>query len=195
MSTHGAARNGVLYVISGGSPAAQHVPELVQRAQRLRWEVCVVASPQGRKFLNAPRLERMTGYPIRSEYKHPEEPDVLPPADVVVAFPATFNTLNKWVLGITDTLAVGLLCGRGMPVIAVPCVGTDSGLDTHPAFQRSLSSLREYGVHVVYDRESYSMDDPTLPETVAMHLDQLHLNGVARGSAPSGRHLPAERVL
>lgn len=46
---------------------------------------------------------------MRSDYKRPEDPDVLPRADAVVVFPATFNTLNKWALGITDTPYVALL--------------------------------------------------------------------------------------
>lgn len=118
------------------------------------WTVCVIATPSGTKFLNVPMLEEATGYPVRSEYKRPAEPDLLPSADAVVAFPVTFNTVNKWALGISDTLAVGVLCeytGRGAPMVAVPGVATDSGLDSHPAFQRSLDKLREYGVRVVYD--------------------------------------------
>jgi phosphopantothenoylcysteine synthetase/decarboxylase len=166
----------VLYVISCGSPAAQLVPRFVEAAQAARWHVCVISSPDGRRFLNTSFLERLTGHPVRSQYKHPDEPDILPRADAVVAFPVTFNTLNKWVLGISDTLAVGLLCeytGLGLPVIAVPCIGTGSGLDTHPAFQRSLGELRAYGVHVIYDRETYSMDDEELPAVVARKLQQI----------------------
>lgn len=166
----------VLYVVSCGSPAARFVPEFVKIAQADGWAVCVIPSPDGRKFVNVETLAELTGYPVRSEYKHPDEPDVLPPADVVVAYPATFNTLNKWVLGISDTLAVGLLCeymGLRKPVIAVPCVGTNSGLDTHPAFRRSLAALAEQGVHVVYDRETYSMDNPSLPQTVAARLEEI----------------------
>jgi len=166
----------VLYIISCGSPAAAHVPRLVELTQNDGWQVCVIASPHGRRFLDIPRLEQLTGYPVRSEYKQPDEPDILPRADAVVAFPATFNTLNKWVLGISDTLAVGLLCeytGLGGPVIAVPCVGTNSGLDTHPAFQRSLAQLADYGVDVVYDRDTYSMNDPSLPDKAAERLTRL----------------------
>ena len=188
MRSAGSQAHGVLYVISGGSPAARHVPEFVRRAQTAGWEVCVVASPQGTKFLDLEQLQRLTGYPVQSEYKHPDEPDVLPPADAVVAFPATFNTLNKWVQGISDTLAVGLLCehlGRGTPMIAVPCVGTDSGLDTHPAFGRSLAGLRDCGVRVVYDRDTYSMHDPDLPATVAMHLERFRPQPA---DPPSGEH-------
>lgn len=166
----------VLYVISCGSPAASLVPEFVRRARSAGWQVCVIATPNGRKFLDVALLEQETGYPVRSEYKLPEEPDILPRADAVVAFPATFNTLNKWVLGISDTLALGLLCeytGLHLPVVAVPCVGTNSGLDTHPAFARSLSQLAEYGVHVVYDRETYYVEDPALPGIVAGQLERV----------------------
>jgi phosphopantothenoylcysteine synthetase/decarboxylase len=166
----------VLYIVSCGSPAAQFVPDVVCKAQALGWDVCVIASPDGRKFLDARPLEKLTGHPVRSEYKNPDEPDVLPRADVVVAFPATFNTLNKWVHGISDTLAVGILCeytGLHKPVIAVACVGTNSGLDTHPAFHSSLAQLREYGVEVVYDRDTYSMDDPALPDIVIRRLEQV----------------------
>ncbi len=176
MSSEDRRKERVLYVIVGGSPAAQLVHGFVEQAQAANWHVCVISSPSGRNFLDVPLLERLTGHPVRSEYKHPDEPDILPRADAVVAFPATFNTLNKWALGISDTLAIGLLCeytGLRMPVIAVPCVGTGSGLDTHPAFQRSLGELRAFGVHVVYDRETYSMQDTDLPAVVARRLEQI----------------------
>ncbi len=170
------AHDRVLYIVACGSPAGQFVPSVVRKAQALGWHVCVIASPDGRKFVDIPVLEQLTGYPVRSMYKHPDEPDILPRADAVIAFPATFNTLNKWAVGITDTLAAGILCeytGLHVPVMAVPCVGTNSGLDTHPAFQRSLRQLREYGVAVVYDRDTYSMNDPALPDIVVDHLERL----------------------
>ena len=176
MIADGIATDRVLYVISCGSPAARLVPDLVRETQAAGWHVCVISSPSGRRFLDIPLLERLTGHPVRVEYKDPEEPDILPRADAVVAFPATFNSLNKWALGITDTLAVGLLCeytGLGMPVIAVPCIGKGSGLDTHPALERSLAYLRDYGVHVIYERETYSIDDAAVPRAIIEHLERL----------------------
>jgi phosphopantothenoylcysteine synthetase/decarboxylase len=145
----------VLYIISCGSPVAQTVPALVTQAQDADWHVCVITTPHGTKFLDIPLLEYLTNHPIRSQYKHPDEPDVLPRADALIAFPATFNTLNKWALGITDTLAVGLLCeytGLKIPIVAVPVTG--EGLGYHPAFQRSVRMLRRYGVHVLYKPEA-----------------------------------------
>jgi phosphopantothenoylcysteine synthetase/decarboxylase len=165
----------VLYVIACASPAVQLVPSFVRRVQAGDWHVCVIATPEARKFLDIPFFKRLTGYPVRSQFKQPEEPDILPRADAVVAFPATFNTLNKWALGITDTLAVGLLCeytGLRMPMVAVPCVAANSGLDGHPAFQRSLAQLREYGVQVVYDPDTYSAENEALPELVAECLER-----------------------
>jgi len=162
----------VLYIISCGSPVAQLVPELVIQAQNANWNVCVITTPHGTNFLDIPLLEGLTQHPIRSQYKHPDEPDVFPRADALIAFPTTFNTLNKWALGITDTLAVGLLCeytGLKVPIVAVPVTG--EGLSYHSALQRSIRMLRRCGVHVL------SQPDPSLPKNQILSsvvLDVLH---------------------
>lgn len=148
----------VLYVIACASSSATLVPNFVQLAQAEGWLVCVITTPDGTKFVDIPLLEKLTGYPVRSEYKHPNEPDVLPRADAIVVFPATFNTINKWALGISDTLATGLLCeytGLKMPIIAIPCFRTGGGLDGHPAFFKSLELLRSYGIDIIYRPDTY----------------------------------------
>lgn len=33
----------------------------------------------------------------------------LPHADVILVAPATYNTINKWALGVTDNYALGIL--------------------------------------------------------------------------------------
>jgi len=65
------------------------------QAQAAGGEVCVITTPHGTKFLDLAQLEQLTGHPVRSEYKRPEEPDVLPRADALVVFPATFNTIKE----------------------------------------------------------------------------------------------------
>jgi hypothetical protein len=183
MSETGSNAKGVLYIISCAASSATLVPNLVTRAQEAGWEVCVITTPQGTKFLDIPLLERLTGYPVRSEYKRPEEPDVLPRADALVVFPATFNTTNKWALGISDTLALGLLCeytGLKMPIVTVPCFRTGGGLDGHPAFFRSLQMLRDYGVRVLYEPETYPPKNQVPPGVILAVLDetmQEHLQG------------------
>jgi Flavoprotein len=170
---------GVLYVIACAASSATLVPNLVVHAQTAAWTVCVITTPQGTKFLDIPLLEQLTGYPVRSEFKRPEEPDVLPRADAVVVFPATFNTINKWALGISDTLAVSILCeytGLKMPIVTIPCFRTGGGLDGHPAFFRSLQMLREYGVQVLYEPEKYPPKNQVPPDVILEVLDETIMN-------------------
>jgi phosphopantothenoylcysteine synthetase/decarboxylase len=141
----------ILYVIVCGSPVARDVGQLVAEAQRDGWDVCLVATPDGRKFIDVPALAAQTGHPVRTHYKNPGDPDVLPPADAMVVAPATVNTVNKLVAGITDTLALGLLVegqGRGLPIVVMPY--TNEAMAAHPAFRAGLDRLREWGVTVLF---------------------------------------------
>jgi Flavoprotein len=142
----------VLYVVACGAYPAGQLPAFVRDAQVQGWDVCVIATPDGVKFLDAGNLSGLTGHPVRSRYKRPDEPDVLPSPDALVVAPATFNTVNKWAQGISDTLALGLLnesVGLGLPVIAVPW--PNAALAAHPVFVRSVGTLREWGVTLLLD--------------------------------------------
>jgi phosphopantothenoylcysteine synthetase/decarboxylase len=144
----------VLYVVACGAPPTRQLPEFVQAAQAQGWTVCVIATPSGARFADIDRLEQLTGYPVRTAYKDPDAPDVLPPADVMVVAPASFNTINKWAGGISDTLALGMLCeaiGLGMPLVA--CPWPNAPLAAHPAFSRSLEVLAGVGVRMLFDRQ------------------------------------------
>ncbi|WP_019869020.1 flavoprotein [Salinispora oceanensis] len=141
----------VLYVLACGSPLARRVGRLVELAQQAGWEVCVVTTPDGARFVDRPALVRQTGYPVRSHYKNPGDPDVLPPADAMIVCPATVNTVTKWAVGMADTLPLGLLVeaqGRGVPLVAVPF--TNAAMAAHPAFQAALGRLSEWGVTVLF---------------------------------------------
>lgn len=142
----------VLYVISGGGPPAGQLAEFVGFAQGEGWDVCVVATPDGAKFLDVAELKALTGHPVRVQFKNPDDPDVLPPADAMVIAPATFNTINKLAHGISDTLALGLLneaVGLGLPITAVPW--PNAALARHPAFRRSVAELLDWGLTVILD--------------------------------------------
>ncbi len=130
-------------------------------AQTEGWDVCVIATPQGTKFIDAAALEAQTGHVVRSEYKQPDEPDVLPPPDAIIVAPATSNTINKWAAGISDTLALGLITeaiGKRLPLVALPF--TNRAQAAHPAFQRSIHDLRSWGVHVLFGEDVYPLHEP-----------------------------------
>ena len=147
----GRSRQRVVYAIVCGAPPAAEVAEFVRLAQAAGWDVCVLPTPEGRRWIDAEALERLTGHPVRSTFVLPGESDVsLPPADAVLVAPATLNTVNKFRYGIADTFAVGVLCearGLGIPILLAPNV--KAVLESHPAFGESLEELKRWGVHVM----------------------------------------------
>lgn len=151
----------VLYVIACGAPPARDMATLVGLAHERRWTVCVLTTPSGGKFVDADELERLTGHPVRSEYKEPGTPDVLPPPDAIVVAPATVNTINKWAAGICDTLVLGILVeaiGKRLPVVALPF--TNLAHAAHPAFAENIEKVRAWGVTVLFGPEVYPLHEP-----------------------------------
>ena len=147
----------VLYLMVCAAPPAQQTQEVVPLLQAAGWDVCVIATPQAARWMDIEAIATHSGHLVRTDYKLPGEADPLPKADAMLVMPATFNTINKWAQGIGDTLVTSLLCealGRGSPsVITVPCLKMD--LVHHPAFSRSITLLRECGVHVLHEPERY----------------------------------------
>jgi phosphopantothenoylcysteine synthetase/decarboxylase len=151
----------VLYVIACAAPPAAEVGRLVSLAQERGWDVCVLTTPSGRRFADVGSLERLTGHPVRSEYKNPGEPDVLPGPDAVIVAPATVNTINKWAAGICDTLALGILVeaiGKRLPLAALPF--SNHAHAAHPAFIENVAKLRSWGVRVLFGPDAYPLHDP-----------------------------------
>jgi len=183
----------VLYVIAcGGRPAGQ-LPDFVRFAQGQGWDVCVIATPEGAKFVDAGKLAELTGHPVRVYYKHPDEPDVLPQPDAFVIAPATFNTINKLAAGISDTLALGLIneaVGLGLPVIAAPWPSVQ--LYRHPVFQRSIAALGDWGVIIIINPERLpqASDNPPVFPWEELRTELVKLRGAggdATGTAPGDR--------
>jgi phosphopantothenoylcysteine synthetase/decarboxylase len=156
----------VLYLIACGGRPAGDIGEFARHAMDTGWDVCIIATPSGVKFLDPDRLAALTAHPVRSDYKRPDEPDVLPSPDAFVVAPATFNTINKLADGISDTLALGLLneaIGAGLPIIAVPF--PNQMLARHPAFVASVARLRSWGVRLIFDPERHSLPIPNQGES------------------------------
>ncbi len=153
----------VLYIVVCGSRPAADLADYVGQLRADGWDTCVIATPSGRKFIHADRLADVSGHVVRHEFKQPDEPDALAPPDAVIVAPATFNTINKWVAGISDTLALGLLneaVGLGLPIIAVPFPNV--ALARHPAFRASITTLRSWGVKVIFDPERHPLPVPNM---------------------------------
>jgi phosphopantothenoylcysteine synthetase/decarboxylase len=185
MAAESVKRRGVLYLIICGAPPARDAGRLVDLAQAAGWDVCVIATPSARSFIDQSALEAATGHPVRSEYKQPDEADVLPPADAIVVAPATFNTINKWAAGISDTLVLGLLTeaiGKHLPVVALPFINAAQA--EHPAFQASIDRLQGAGVQLLYGPDVLELHEPgTGSQRVGLFPWQLTLEALERNPA------------
>ncbi len=150
-----------LYAIVCAAPPASDVTRLIEAAQREAWDVCLLATPSAVKFIDPSELVKLTGHPVRSDYKQPDEPDALPAPDAIIVAPATVNSINKWAAGICDTLALGILVeaiGKKLPVVAMPF--TNYAQAAHPAFDENIKKLRSWGVRVLYGPEIYPLHAP-----------------------------------
>ncbi|MEU2042154.1 flavoprotein [Nocardia niwae] len=170
MEETNAHRSPVLYALVTGSPAARDVGKLVELAQRDAWDVCVIASPDGRRFIDADGLAALTGHTVRSKYKDPDAPDVLPPPDAMIVAPITCNSLAKWAAGISDTLPLGLLVegvGKQLPIVAMPF--SNWAQIRFPAVQEAMAKLERWGVTVLVGDNVYRQHDPGTGER---YIDQ-----------------------
>ncbi|HEU0087007.1 MAG TPA: flavoprotein [Pseudonocardiaceae bacterium] len=172
MNDHGQP---VLYTLVTGSPAARDIGKLVDLAQADAWDVCVIASPDGYRFINPTSLAAKTGHTVRHQYKDPDAPDVLPPADAMVVAPITCNSLAKWAAGISDTLPLGLLVeavGKRQPVVAMPF--SNRAQISFPAIQDAITRLTTWGVTVLVGDEVYKQHEPGTGDNY-VHLFPWHL--------------------
>ena len=147
---------GILYVIVCAAGVATDVAKLVTAAQERRWDTWIVPTPSAVDFIDIPALQELTGHPIRARYRQPGEGGKLPPADAIIVAPATYNTINKWAAGISDTFALGLLAEltpAGIPIAVLPFV--NASLAANRAFARSVADLRESGVTVLLGDDGF----------------------------------------
>jgi phosphopantothenoylcysteine synthetase/decarboxylase len=150
MPSYGSEHGNVLYLIVCACPPARDTAALVQALQARGWDVCITATPQALDWIDRDHLEDLTGHPVRSQFRHPDETDDAPKGDAVLVAPASFNTINKWSAGINDTLALGLLneaLGRSVPTWLVPWA--NDALGAHPAYQPNLDRLTSAGVRLL----------------------------------------------
>lgn len=136
-----------LYLIGTAAPPVRQLDEACRLATERGWDPCVILTPTAADWIDVDRLAELTSKPVRVHPRRPDEQDPLPMADAILAAPLTFNTINKWAAGISDTLALGLLnelLVDGPPIVAVPWA--KAALRVHPAYATSVRLLSGAGV-------------------------------------------------
>jgi phosphopantothenoylcysteine synthetase/decarboxylase len=140
-----------LYLVSSAAPPVLRIEEFITALHAEGWATCLIATPTAASWIELDAVASQTGCLTRVHPRPPrQQEESLPRAEAVVAAPMTFNSLNKWAAGASETLALGVLnemLGTGVPIVAAPCVKTV--LRKHPAYEPSLARLRSAGVNVL----------------------------------------------
>lgn len=120
-------------LVACGAPLASRLDDVAKALDVAGWSVSVMATESAAQWLG----ERGQGLGAR-------RPDAL------AVCPLTFNTANKWLLGLADTRPMSLLCealGAGIPMVAVPFL--NDSLWAHPAVATTLDGLVRAGVRLL----------------------------------------------
>lgn len=146
------SRSKVLVLISG-SIAAYKACYLISKMVQAGHEVKVVASQSALQFVGIATLEGLSGKPVaHNTFETGSAMDhinLIRWADIVICIPATANFINKLASGIGDDLLSTLALAHDFkkPFLIAPAMNVQMYL--HPATQKSLKTLREYGFAIL----------------------------------------------
>ncbi len=142
-----------ILLVVGGGIAAYKACELVRLIRKHGGSVTCVLTEGGSQFVTAMSLAALSERPVHTtlwDLRNEVEMGHIQlsrEADLVVVCPATADLLARMTAGIADDLATTLLLATDKPVMAVPAMNVRMWL--HPATQRNVATLREYGVLVI----------------------------------------------
>jgi len=142
----------ILIGITGGI-AAYKTPLLVRLLIKASAEVKVIATPAAFDFVTSLTLSTVSNNPVLTSFKNQEtgvwnnHVNLGLWADVFVIAPATANTIGKMANGICDNLLLATYLSARCPVAVAPAMDLD--MLQHPAVKKNLSTLRQFGNHII----------------------------------------------
>ncbi len=139
----------VLYLLVSGAATARRIPGIISQLQGIAPTIITVQTPNSHRVLSPREMALVSGHQIVDSY-FDEAILPRPEAGVFLVAPCSFNTLNKLAQGIADNLPLSMAAeaiGRQTPVIVAVSVNTP--LWDHPQAQRSVETLRSWGVTVI----------------------------------------------
>lgn len=143
----------ILYQLSG-SIAAYKSCFAISRLVQSECEVRVACTPNALKFVGAATLEGLTGHPVFCDAYEPgrmmDHIELAKWADLAILAPASANTLNRLAAGLADDAVGALFLAfdlKRKPYGVAPAMNQQ--MWAHPATQRSIATLREWGVRIV----------------------------------------------
>lgn len=141
------------------SIAAYKSAYLISKLVQNGFEVQVVVTESSLNFIGTATLEGLTGKPVMMNMfdsgKMMSHINLIKWADLIIICPASANTINKMANGIADNLVTSLyLAYTGdKPFLVAPAMNT--AMYKHPATQKSLRELENFGVKILPTVEGY----------------------------------------
>jgi phosphopantothenoylcysteine decarboxylase / phosphopantothenate---cysteine ligase len=136
-----------------GSIAAYKAVLLVRSLGERGAIVDVAMTPAATRFVAPLTFESLTHRPVVTDVMALEADsqiahiELAEAADAVVLAPATANLIAKLAAGLVDDAVSAVACASRAPVIVAPAM--DAGMWTHPATQRNVAALRDFGHRLV----------------------------------------------
>ncbi|MXX95561.1 MAG: bifunctional phosphopantothenoylcysteine decarboxylase/phosphopantothenate--cysteine ligase CoaBC [Gammaproteobacteria bacterium] len=136
-----------------GGIAALKVPELIRELTANEYEVVVILTESGRKFVTETTLTALTNQRVRSELWDTDAEQAMShielarSADMLIVAPATANFLAKVAHGICNDLLTTVYCATKAPILVAPAM--NQAMWSHAANQRNVEILQRDGVNFV----------------------------------------------
>ena len=136
-----------------GSIAAYKAAEWTRSLVKEEAVVTIVMTEAAERFVSALTFAALSGNPVYREM-FDESPDQVMAhinlsreADVILVAPATAQTIARLAQGAADNLLASVVLAARIPVVVCPAMNT--AMFSHPATQKNIRCLQEYGYHLV----------------------------------------------
>ncbi|MEM6503196.1 MAG: phosphopantothenoylcysteine decarboxylase [Cyanobacteria bacterium P01_C01_bin.89] len=167
-------------LLISGSIAAYRSPDIARALRRQGADVVAFASDEALRYVTRDVLGWSTTNPVITKLTPAAEHlSADRPFAAYVLAPATYNTLNKFRLGIADTVLTSSLAsalGRSLDphfpeakrpkILVAPCM--HGSLHT-PILDETLAALQSWGVRIIPPRDAYGKHN--LPDPVAIAVE------------------------
>jgi phosphopantothenoylcysteine decarboxylase/phosphopantothenate--cysteine ligase len=140
----------IIFGMTGGI-ACYKAADIISGLKQKDFDVFPILTKNAEQFITPLTLKTLSGNEVNSDlfksHKHIPHISLANECRLMIIAPATANIIAKMANGICDDLLSTLYLAFKGPVVVIPAM--NYMMWNHPATQRNIRLLREYGVHVM----------------------------------------------